>query len=180
MFHRTQRLFLRPAFPEDAAAIHAAIARKEIVCNLASAPWPYTQDDAKTFAGAAQDKRLPHFVLTLPGTGLIGGAGLGLDSRNDPSLGYWIAAEFQGRGYATEAVLGLMEVARTLGHRRLVAEHFSDNPASGRVLIKAGFQPTGEVRPSFSRARAGAHPSVCYAVALTDCRAPGNCLPRAA
>jgi RimJ/RimL family protein N-acetyltransferase len=34
-----------------------------------------------------------------------------------------------------------------------MAGHFSDNPASGRVLEKAGFLYTGEVRKGFSRAR---------------------------
>ena len=33
--------------------------------------------------------------------------------------------------------------------------HFEDNPASGRVLEKAGFLYTGEVRAEFSRARGG-------------------------
>jgi RimJ/RimL family protein N-acetyltransferase len=34
-----------------------------------------------------------------------------------------------------------------------MAGHFSDNPASGRVLEKAGFLYTGETRRQFSRAR---------------------------
>ena len=33
------------------------------------------------------------------------------------------------------------------------AGHFADNPASGRVLEKAGFLYTGELRTGFSRAR---------------------------
>ncbi len=35
----------------------------------------------------------------------------------------------------------------------MVSGHFDDNPASGRVLIKAGFLPTGEIRWRFSLAR---------------------------
>ena len=35
----------------------------------------------------------------------------------------------------------------------VVAGHFADNPASGRVLEKAGFLYTGETRPAFSCAR---------------------------
>ena len=35
----------------------------------------------------------------------------------------------------------------------VVAGHFTDNPASGRVLEKAGFLYTGEVRAGFSKAR---------------------------
>ena len=41
MFHVTERLLLRPAWPEDAGAILAAIGEETIVRNLARAPWPY-------------------------------------------------------------------------------------------------------------------------------------------
>ncbi|MCG2661883.1 MAG: N-acetyltransferase, partial [Brevundimonas sp.] len=37
--------------------------------------------------------------------------------------------------------------------RALVAGHFADNPASGRVLEKSGFLYTGETRRAWSRAR---------------------------
>jgi len=40
MFHRSERLLLRPAWPEDWQAVHAAIADEGIVRNLATAPWP--------------------------------------------------------------------------------------------------------------------------------------------
>ena len=41
MFARTERLTLRPGWPEDAPARAAAIAHEAIVRKLASAPWPY-------------------------------------------------------------------------------------------------------------------------------------------
>ena len=40
MFHVTERLLLRPAWPEDAEALLGGIADEAIVRNLASAPWP--------------------------------------------------------------------------------------------------------------------------------------------
>lgn len=49
MFHRTQRLFLRPVFPEDWEAIFVGIADEGVVRNLARAPWPYRADDARHF-----------------------------------------------------------------------------------------------------------------------------------
>ena len=36
---------------------------------------------------------------------------------------------------------------------RLIAGHFFDNPASRRVLEKAGFRPTGASEEAFSMAR---------------------------
>ena len=165
MFHRSERLFLRPAFPEDSAAILAGIGEEAIVRNLARAPWPYGLDDARAYAALPQDPRLPHFLVTLPGLGVIGSAGLG-DHQGEPELGYWIARAHWGRGYATEAGQAVMRIARTLGHRRITAGHFVDNPASGKVLRKLGFVPTGRPGQRFSAARGERVDSVEYALDL--------------
>ena len=166
MFHRSERLFLRPAFPEDWGAIHSAIgADDRIVRNLARAPWPYGEADAREFAAMPQDLRLPHFLVTLPGVGVIGSAGLG-ENAGEAELGYWIAREYWGQGYATEAARAVLRIARTLGHKRLTAGHFADNPASGRVLRKLGFVPTGRITQRHSCARGSLVDSVEYAIAL--------------
>lgn len=165
MFHRSERLFLRPAFPEDSGAILAGIGDEAIVCNLARAPWPYTLEDAKSFAALPQDMRLPHFLVTLPGVGVIGSAGMG-EHEGEPELGYWIARAHWGCGYATEAAGAVLRVACALGHRRVVAGHFVDNPASGKVLRKLGFVPTGRPGQRFSAARGQAVDSVEYALDL--------------
>ncbi|MFN4020533.1 MAG: GNAT family N-acetyltransferase [Erythrobacter sp.] len=162
MFHRSERLFLRPAFPEDCSAILAAIGDEGILRNLARAPWPYSLDDARAFAALPQDRRLPHFLVTIPGIGVIGAAGIG-DHEGQAELGYWIAREHWGHGYATEAAQAVLRIARTLGHRRVVAGHFTDNLASGRVLRKLGFVPTGRPGNRFSLARGGMVDSVEYA-----------------
>ncbi|MCM0000414.1 MAG: GNAT family N-acetyltransferase [Erythrobacter sp.] len=165
MFHRSERLFLRPAFPEDCGAILAGIGEEAIVRNLARAPWPYRLEDARSFAALPQDSRLPHFLVTLPGAGVIGSAGIG-EHEGQPELGYWIARAHWGRGYATEAAGAVLHVARMLGHRRVVAGHFVDNPASGKVLRKLGFVPTGRPGQRFSAARGRAVESVEYALDL--------------
>ena len=165
MFHRSERLFLRPAFPEDSGAILTAIGEEAVVRNLARAPWPYLHSDARAFAALPQDWRLPHFLVTIPSTGVIGAAGMG-EHEGQPELGYWIAREHWGRGYATEAAQAVLRIARTLGHRRVVAGHFTDNPASGKVLRKLGFVPTGRPSKRFSLARGGMVDSVEYAVDL--------------
>lgn len=172
MFHRSQRLFLRPAFHEDWEAIHACLGGDvAIVRNLASAPWPYGADEARAFAAMPQDLRLPHFLVTLPGAGVIGSAGMG-EHDNAPEIGYWIARDFWGHGFATEATGAVLKIARTLGHRRVSAGHFLDNPASGRVLRKLGFAPTGRIAPRFSRARGCAVDAAEYVIDLDADAAP--------
>ena len=59
-------------------------------------------------------------------------------------IGYSVLPQFQGRGYATEIVVGLVRWALGQpGVARVVAETEWANPASVRVLTKAGFAPAG-------------------------------------
>ena len=60
------------------------------------------------------------------------------------TLGYWVAAEFRGRGLATRAVAAVAELAfGELGLHRLEAATLVDNVASQRVLEKNGFARIG-------------------------------------
>ena len=166
VFHRSERLFLRPAFQEDWKAILVLIGGDDAIArNLASAPWPYGERDARDFTALPQDMRLPHFLVTLPGTGVIGCTGLGAHD-GAAELGYWIGRPFWGQGFATEAARAVLQIAHTLGHQRMKAGHFIDNPASGRVLRKLGFQPTGQIVSRHSHARGAAVDSVEYALEL--------------
>lgn len=147
MFHRTERLLLRPAWPEDWEMILWGIGDERVVRNLAKAPWPYLPEHAREFAARGQDPRFPAFLLTLPeqqGSRLVGCAGLGAKDDGGAELGYWIARPYWGRGFATEGARGVLEVARLLGHCRIEGRHFLDNPASGKVLRKLGFTPTNQ------------------------------------
>ena len=160
MFARTERLLLRPGWSEDAPALARAIADEAIVRNLATAPWPYGLEEAKAFLEAPRDPLLPTFLLLRRTDGapeLVGGAGFGRLPNGGVEIGYWIARAHWGQGYAYEAGRQLVEIARTLGLPRLEAGHFIDNPASGQVLEKLGFRPTGRTAPRYSCARGSAH-----------------------
>src|SRR5690348_12176177 len=64
MFYRSERLFLRPAFPEDARELYHAICDARVVAMLASAPWPYRLADAEDFCARPADPRAPRFLVT--------------------------------------------------------------------------------------------------------------------
>ena len=156
MFARTPRLLLRPGFPEDAPALAMAIADEAVVRNLAVVPWPYTLRDAEAFLASPRDPILPSLLIlerTAGAPQLVGSCGLGRRPSGAVELGYWIARPFWRRGYATEACTALIDIARTLGLTCLEGSHFLDNPASGRVLEKLGFEPLGIVAPRMSCAR---------------------------
>ena len=158
MFARTERLLLRPGWAEDAPALAAAIADSAIVRNLATAPWPYGLRDAEAFLASPRDPVLPSFLIFERTDGaprLVGSCGLGRRPSGAVELGYWIARAHWGRGFATEAGLALIDIARTLGLARLEGSHFVDNPASARVLEKLGFEPIGITAPRMSCARGG-------------------------
>jgi RimJ/RimL family protein N-acetyltransferase len=156
MFARTEHLLLRPGWAEDAPALAQAIADEAIVRNLATAPWPYALRDAEAFLASPRDPVLPSFLIyerTTADPVLVGACGLGRRPSGAVELGYWIAREHWNRGFATEAGLALLDIANALGLARLEASYFIDNPASGRVLEKLGFLPTGLAAPRYSCAR---------------------------
>lgn len=156
MFARTERLLLRPGWAEDAPALAQAIADENIVRNLASAPWPFALRDAEAFLAAPRDPVLPSFLVyqrTAGAPSLVGACGLGRRPSGAVELGYWIARDSWNQGFATEAGHALLAIAEALGLPRLEASYFIDNPASGRVLEKLGFVPTGVVAPRASCAR---------------------------
>lgn len=174
MFMRTERLFLRPGWPEDWSAILLQVADEAVVRNLDQVPWPYTGADARSFAGQPQEARHPHFLITRPGAegaDLVGCIGL-KPGEDAAELGYWIGRSHWGQGYATEAARAVMNLARVIGHRRLTARHFFDNPASGRVLRKVGFAFTGKVSESFCHARGEMAPSLVHVAELGE---PSDC-----
>ncbi len=74
----------------------------------------------------------------------IGVVGFG-GSQAIAELGYILGRAFWGQGYATEAVNAMVGIARALGLGGLQAYSFVENPASARVLEKAGFSNMGTI-----------------------------------
>jgi RimJ/RimL family protein N-acetyltransferase len=168
MFARTARLMLRPGWREDAPALVAALADGSVARNTSQIPASYGLDDAEAFLARPFDPLAPDLLVFARGRGtprLIGGCGLvrGVDERLE--LGYWIARPYWGLGFATEAARAVLAMARATRRRDVIAAHFVDNPASGRVLRKLGFRETGEVAPRHSRARGEAVMAATFALA---------------
>lgn len=176
MFHCSQRLLLRPVWPEDSQALLAGIADEGVVRNLASVPWPYHEQHAREFADRPVEPLFPRFLITRAAdAAAVGCIGLDQTQPDDdygaaPELGYWIARPFWGQGYATEAGRAVIAIAAALGHRALVSSHFLDNPASGRVLRKLGFEAIGQVREQFSCSRGEPVPACEYLLTLGAAR----------
>ena len=153
----TARLVLRAPSLQDAVYV-AELANDVDVARMTSrVRHPYRLADAQAFLAAqmeADRRREQVFLIEHPTFGPMGMAGVHKADDLVPELGYWLGRTFRGRGFATEAARAVMAWARDAwGRRALVSGHFGDNPASGRVLEKAGFLYTGEVRSRFSVGR---------------------------
>ena len=143
MFAITERLLLRPGWAEDAPALAAAIGDEAIVRNTARVPWPYALSDAEAFLALPAIPLRPRFLIFRRRDARLVG-GIGLHGEAVAELGYWIARDAWGQGYATEAGRAVIALAdQSLRLPRIVASHALDNPVSGRVLAKLGFVPGG-------------------------------------
>lgn len=140
---RTRRLVLRPFAEADAPAVEALAGRREVADTTLNIPHPYPKGGAATWIAthpaAWTAEAAVVFAIVYEGA-LCGAIDIVRDSRHrSGELGYWIAPEHWGKGIATEAVVEVIRFGfNDLGLHRMHAAHFTRNPASGRVMAKAG------------------------------------------
>ncbi len=142
---------LRPLRPEDAPAIARYANNPKVAMYLRDRfPHPYATDDALRFFNYAS-QTAEECVACIDVGGEAAGA-IGLQFRQDiercsAELGYWLGEPFWGRGLITAAIRGFTAWAMPRFQlTRVYAEVFADNPASARVLEKAGFTRVGLLR----------------------------------
>jgi RimJ/RimL family protein N-acetyltransferase len=135
----------------DAPSIAKYANNRKIWVNLRdSFPHPYSLQDAESFISRIVEAT-PITVFALA-TQLeaIGSIGLMLGKdvhRFTAEMGYWLAEPFWGKGIMTQAVKILTAYAISeLKLHRIFAEPYTTNPASARVLEKAGFICEGILR----------------------------------
>ena len=115
-------------------------------------PHPYTREDAEEWiAFVKQCNPQTHFALDVHGEA-VGGIGLMLQSDVEhcsAEIGYWLGEAVRSRGIATAAVQALTDYGfKAFGLTRIFAVPFANNPASMRVLEKAGYVREGVMRRS--------------------------------
>jgi RimJ/RimL family protein N-acetyltransferase len=146
-----ERCVLRPWRSDDAQSLAEGANNRNVWLTLRDfMPHPYTLADAEAYLRSVAEEG-PKFSLCIEVDGKAAGAiGLRFESdvhRLTAELGYWLAEPFWGRGVMSEAVAGLVEHAfQTFALRRIFASVYANNPASARVLEKAGFVFEGRMR----------------------------------
>jgi len=149
----TDRLRLRRPQESDVSAIYQQVNDYDIARSTLNIPYPYVPADATAFLQHVhkvwtEKSRYP-FAITLKevmnlwvllgweyNIVIIGG-----------EAGYWIGKSYWGCGYMTEALKRIIQFGfEELELNRIQASHFTDNPASGRVMEKAGMRYEGILR----------------------------------
>jgi [ribosomal protein S5]-alanine N-acetyltransferase len=118
-------------------------------------PHPYSLEDAERWIEHARNEDpLTNFAIVVEGAA-VGGIGLifhGDIYHRSAELGYWLGEAYWGRGLATEAVSGVVEWGfANFDIARIYAGVLAWNPASARVLEKAGFQFEARLRRAVTK-----------------------------
>ncbi len=142
----TGRLILRRFTPEDAEAMFENWAGDPQVTRYLT--WSAHQSPKQTLSVLTrwlrQYRRADFYewaVVEKSSGALIGSIGLAgvPGSRGSAEAGYSLGQRWWNRGYATEALREVLDFAvHRVGYKRIIAKHAIENPASGRVMQKAG------------------------------------------
>jgi [ribosomal protein S5]-alanine N-acetyltransferase len=128
---------------------------KVSACLMDRFPSPYTMDEAIFWVNNLADQDpLVNLAITINDE-VVGG--IGLEPRHDvyrktAILGYWLSENLWGRGIMPQAVKLVTDYAFTqLNFIRIQASVYSKNPASMRVLEKAGFVKEGIMKNAVTK-----------------------------
>lgn len=136
---------LRRPRPDDANDIFVRYASDPDVAKYLSWPVHASLDQTRAFL-AFSDREWSKwpagpYLVFLRGDGrLIGGTGLAFERPDRVATGYVLAKDAWGKGYATEALQAMVDVARAIGVDRLYALCHVDHRSSAHVLEKCGFR----------------------------------------
>ena len=149
----TDRIKLRPWRDDDAETLYKWAKDPDVGPRAGWPPHQSAQESLEVIRTVFNDATNT-WAIELKETGeAIGAMGYGpscscnLPTREgEPLIGYWIAKPYWNRGICTAALRLMIEhIKQTTDIKSLISGHFVDNPASGRVMEKCGFKPTGEI-----------------------------------
>lgn len=153
----TQRLVLRPFRAGDAPEL-ARRRSQPAVAEYQNWIAPYSLESAREMAtqivamqGPANNKWWMLTITDLDDAVIYGDLALRLAwEGRSAEIGYTLAQEHWGNGYATEAINALIEyLFETVGVTRVGATLHPDNVPSAMVLERTGFRYEGRTRLSF-------------------------------
>ncbi len=148
--------WIRSWRPTDVTALLKYADNRNIWLNLRDRfPNPYLEEDAQQWIERANAPQSELTYAIASNEEAIGGIGLHLQQdvyRRSAEIGYWLGEPFWGQGIVTKAVRALTEYAfANLDLIRIYGAVFEWNPASARVLEKAGYTYEGRLWKSVTK-----------------------------
>lgn len=138
----TKRLVLKPLEDSDEKAT-ISLLENPLVVKTYMSPIFKNDEERKTFFRRLKDishnneKILYGIYLNKSLIGFINSVSI----ENDwVELGYLISPNEWNRGYATEALTGVINSLFEIGFKTIECGHFECNPASGKVMQKSGMK----------------------------------------
>ena len=143
---KTERLVLKPYSEQDIGALIDLLTNPEVTSTF-MVPEMASRSCAEelvrkliVFSQPDDTKHLEYGIyLSEKLIGFINDCGT---EDEEIEIGYVIHPQYQGHGYATEAVYAVITELREMGFRKIIAGYFSENTASLRVMEKCGMQKT--------------------------------------
>lgn len=142
--YETARLRLVRPCAADADEVFTRYASDPVVTRYLG--WPSHQNvaDTRSFLQWSDNQWTehpagPYLIRARAGDRLLGSTGVTFDDEGSAMAGYVLARDAWGQGFATEALMGVIEVAKALGVHGLYAFCHPDHTASIRVLEKCRF-----------------------------------------
>ena len=170
----TERLILRAFTIADGPQVQKLAGAREVAEMTLLIPHPYPQGAAEEWiasqpADAARGTGYVFAVVEKSSGELVGAIGLTCSPvHNRAEVGYWFGVPYWGRGYCTDAAKEVLKFGfESLNLNRIYACHFGTNPASGRVMQKAGMRYEGLLRKHHYK-WGNYIDSVCYGITAED------------
>ncbi|MGB0085363.1 MAG: GNAT family N-acetyltransferase [Rhodomicrobiaceae bacterium] len=149
----TRRLVLRPPVIADLPAICRLVNDPDIAVNTGAIRYPYAPIMGRKWLEAAGRMRggafhVPYLLTLRSNTRLFAGvAGIAVRQGRPPTIGYWLARSYRGKGLAAEAARALITVIFAKSNAvAVVASCRTSNDPSRRVLEAAGMRRVGRGR----------------------------------
>ena len=141
----SERLRLRKPGLRDVDRILEYADNPKISEMTLSFPYPYHEEDAVSwlhtaYKGFQEGETYIFAICPKESDEFMGGISLNIKKEyNRAELGFWLAEPYWGRGYMTEALRQVLRFGfHNLELHKIYAVHFTNNPASGRVMAKNG------------------------------------------
>ncbi len=144
----TERLILsRPTLEDMDDFVLQINSTEDFSKNLFNIPFPYLKENFEQWLpicdeGIEKGTSYRFAIREKEAGKLIGLIGLHIDkTHHKAELGYWLGKDFWGKGYLTETVKAVLKFGfEELNLNKIYATHFLYNPASEKVMKKAGMQ----------------------------------------